>query len=209
MCMAIKKMPAAANAAAADKTMDRPPADHGYYLRSSSRPKEITSNGEAVSNNKKSLKKIVEKNTLSPPTPKRTAQKKTLQSDEASSRRSYAVLPSHEILYEDPPPKLDSFLHLTIITLTVALLLLLWSMELDIDLLTIKQRCWPVLRPLLGGLGVAVLTSLLIYFDSSVPGENPKPPLGGVGGGLKCHLAYLVAIINGIASAAVLALVND
>ncbi len=198
--MAIKKMPAAATTTTG-KTMSQP---HRYYLRSSSRPKEIISNGEVVNNNK-SLKKIVEKET--PPTPIRSAQKKTPQSDEALSRISNAVLPSPGILYDDPSPKLDSFFYLTITT--VALLLLLWFTDLNIDLPTVKQRCWPVLRPLLGGLGVAVLTSLLIYFDSSVPGENPKPPLGGAGGGLKCHLAYLVAIINGIAAAAVLALVNN
>ncbi len=64
----------------------------------------------------------------------------------------------------------------------------------------------PLGRALLCGAGVSALTGALVYWDSADPGENPRSPLSGrnsVGRGVvRCHLAYLVAVVNGVASAA-------
>ena len=73
--------------------------------------------------------------------------------------------------------------------------------------------CW---RPLACGFGVSVLSGILVYWDSADPGENPRSPLssrnslfrGGGGGGVTCHLAYLVAIINGVAASVLYSLVK-
>ncbi len=77
-----------------------------------------------------------------------------------------------------------------------------------------SDTAWRLARASLAGLGFAVLTGTVIYWDSADPGENPRSPFsrknkpghGGSGAGFGCHLAYVVTLLNGVAVAIVLAL---
>ena len=67
-------------------------------------------------------------------------------------------------------------------------------------------------RPLSCGAGVSLVTGLMVHWDSLEPGVNPRSPVSprktGSDGGCGCHLAYLVAMVNGLATAALLMLVD-
>ncbi len=93
----------------------------------------------------------------------------------------------------------------------VSVVALLGLAHIDLKVLSsfswLKRCLTATVRPLAAGFVAAAVTGALVYWDSRIPGEWPPSPLSSSQSRAsprrsRCHLAYLMAFLNGLAAAA-------